>query len=110
MNMEGLIQNIYRHKYLRIGLHIIFWIIFSGVHFYLNEISFSPYKNFPHYIDIVLVLAATLSIIIFYYPFVYFVLPRIFYKRRFVLGAALTILLIILYAFYDTIREILFFM
>ena len=105
MNIEGLIQNIYGHKYLRIGLHIIFWIIFSGVQFYLNSISFNPYKSFPDYIDVVLVVAGTLSIILFYYPFVYFVLPRIFYKRRFVIGIIFTILLVILYALYDTIRE-----
>jgi hypothetical protein len=105
MNMERLIQGVYGNLYVRIGLHLSFWILLVAVHYYLNGISFHPYKNFPFITDLLLVIAGVLSIILFYYPFVYFVLPRLFYKKRFITGTFCTLALIILYALYDTTRE-----
>jgi hypothetical protein len=105
MNMERLIQKIDATNYMRIGLHALFWILLGSVQYYLSSISFNQQKYFPQYSAVLLLLTGTLSIVLFYYPFVYFVLPRIFYKKKFVSGIALTIALVILYALADTLRE-----
>jgi LytS/YehU family sensor histidine kinase len=42
---------------------------------------------------------------LFYYPFVYGVLPRIFYQKKVVSGIAMTVALVVIYALAETLRE-----
>jgi hypothetical protein len=105
MSIERMIREVYARKQLRILLHIVFWIGLFGTQRYLAGISFNNYKNFPDSIVTLLIATATACIMLFYYPFVYWVLPRFFYVKRFITGIIMTLLLIICYAFADTIVE-----
>lgn len=105
MNIERTIRKIYATKPYRVGLHLLFWILLSFVQWYLSDISFSPYKSFPTSIMILGQVSTTMSTMLFYYPFVYFVLPLLVKRRRWP-GAILSVLLLaILYGVFDTVRE-----
>lgn len=100
-----MIREVYSRKQVRILLHIFFWVGVFGIQRYLANISFNHYKQFPDSIVSLLIAMGTVSIMLFYYPFVYWVLPRLFYAKRFITGVAMTLLLIIGYAFTDTMAE-----
>src|SRR4028118_590032 len=105
MNMERLIYKIDSRSSVRFGLHALFWILLGSIQYHLNGISFNQQRHFPQYRVLLRGLTGTLALMLFYYPFVYFVLPRIFYKKKFMSGIALTVVLVILYALADSWRE-----
>jgi hypothetical protein len=105
MSTERMIRKVYEKKNLRIVLHIAFWVGLFGIQRYLTTISFNNYRDFPDLVATLLIAGGTASVMLFYYPFVYWVLPRFFYKKRFVTGIAMTLLLVTCYAFADTIVE-----
>ena len=105
MNAERLIQKIYGSKPLRIVLHIVFWLLLSIVQWYLSSISFNPNSAFPDSVVVLMILANLLSIGLFYYPFVYFVLPKVIAQKRYVLACVLTLLLIVIYGLSDVFKE-----
>lgn len=105
MSIERMIREVYARRQLRLLLHIVFWIGLFGIQRYLASISFNNYKNFPDSIVTLLIAAGTACIMLFYYPFVYWVLPRFFYAKRFITGIIMTLLLIVCYAFADTMVE-----
>lgn len=101
MNIETIFYYIYVRKAPRILLHILFWILLTAVQWYLTNISFSPYKFFPPNIVAIHLFTNTLNTAIFYYGFVYFVLPHMFYKKRWIATVIAVLTLGILYAFLD---------
>ena len=105
MSIERMIREVYVRRQLRILLHIVFWIGLFGVQRYLASISFNNYKSFPDAMVTLLIATGTACIMLFYYPFVYWVLPRFFYAKRFIIGTILSLLLINCYAFADTLVE-----
>jgi hypothetical protein len=105
MSLEKIIRLAYSGRYIRPLLHIAFWVGLYGVQQYITNISFNNYKHFPDHIVSLLNLTGTIRIALFYYPFVYWVLPRFFYKKRFITGMLMTLLLIIIFAFTDTLVE-----
>jgi hypothetical protein len=105
MNIETTIGTIYSRRHIRILLHILFWVALFIIQRYLTGISFNNYKHFPDPIVSLLIITSTIRIMLFYYPFVYWVLPRFFYKRRWLAGVLITLLLVISYAFTDALTE-----
>jgi sensor histidine kinase YesM len=105
MNIEEGIQTIYKRAVIRIALHVLFWVFLSLVQEYITSISFNTTRALPDFAVTLTVLAGTLSTMLFYYPFVYLVIPRFIAKRRYGLAIILTLLLVILYALSDVFRE-----
>lgn len=99
MNTENIIEQIYSRKPLRIALHLIFWLGLLGVQWWLTSISFNPLREVSGSAVIWLSFAGTLCLMLFYYPFVYFVLHRLLYKRKWVQGLMAGFVLVIIYAF-----------
>ena len=105
MKTEVFVEKIYRNKPLRISLHVLFWLIMLGLQWYLNGISFSGNKGFPKSIQFQLLVSSILNFVIFYYPFVYYVLPKFFLKKKIVLGIITTISLVVIYALLEILIE-----
>jgi hypothetical protein len=105
MSIERMIGVVYSRRQLRLLLHIVFWAGLFGIQRYLTSISFNNYKSFPDSIVTLLIATGTACIMLFYYPFVYWVLPRFFYTKRFITGIIMTLLLITGYTFADTLVE-----
>jgi sensor histidine kinase YesM len=105
MNIQNIIQRIYTHRQIRITLHILFWAAITGLQKYLSAISFNNVKQFPDTVLNLLLMIGTLQLMFFFYPFVYWILPRFFYRKRFIAGALLTLLLGICHAFISTLGE-----
>ncbi|MEJ7766578.1 MAG: histidine kinase [Chitinophagaceae bacterium] len=105
MKMESSIEKIYTHARLRILLHVLFWLLMFGLQWYINSISFNPYRAFPYPVFIQLLVSDILCLVLFYYPFVYFVLPGFYYKKKILIGIILSIVLVVFYASMETVRE-----
>jgi hypothetical protein len=105
MNIEKFVAVVYSRKSIRILFHLLFWVLLGGVQWYLSRISFGPYKYFPTYVFILYLVTDILGTAFFYYPFVYFILPRTIYKRKIIAGIFYTFCLVVLYALFDIARE-----
>lgn len=105
MKTEIFVERIYNNRPLRISLHILFWLIMLGLQWYLHGISFSSNRAFPRTIQFQQLVTNILNFVIFYYPFVYYVLPGLFLKRRIIMGMIATIMLVIIYGLLDAIIE-----
>lgn len=99
MNIENIIHTIYTRRQVRILLHVSFWVAITGLQKYLSVISFNNYKGFPPSVLNLLLIVNTLQLTLFFYPFVYWILPTYFYRKRFIAGTVITILLAVLYGF-----------
>src|SRR5687768_16637830 len=105
MNVEWLIQKIYARRPVRIILHTVFWFLLSIIQWYLTSISFNPNRAFPDPVVVLMILANTFSIVLFYYPFVYFVLSKVILKKKYALACVLTLLLVVIYGLSDVFKE-----
>jgi glycopeptide antibiotics resistance protein len=105
MNIEGFIQKVYERRLLRIILHILFWLLLSLLQWYLTSISFNQTRALPGFAVTLTVLTSTLGTMLFYYPFVYLVLPKFIVKRKYISASALTLLLVVLYGLSDLFKE-----
>src|SRR5688572_25179421 len=105
MNTEIFVEKIYSNKLLRVSLHILFWLLMLGLQWYLNGISFSPNRAFPESVQFQRLVTSILNFIIFYYPFVYYVLPKLFFRKKILLGILSTVTLVVLYGLLDAILE-----
>ncbi len=105
MNLEQAIAAIYGHRSRRVLLHVLFWLLMAGSQWYITSISFNPARALPAGAQAVLTGTQVAGTLLFYYALVYFVLPRFFYRKRWLAGTAAFLLLVGLYALADTVRE-----
>jgi sensor histidine kinase YesM len=105
MNFEKIIHKVYTHRWLRITLHVLFWVVLFLIKWYTIQISFNSYKYFPDQVIIWLSLTDIINFILFYYPFVYYVLPRLFAQKKWIAGIASTLVLVVLYTLLAVITE-----
>src|SRR5687768_14806954 len=105
MNIERLIQKIYDRRPVRILLHIVFWVLLSIVQWHLTSISFNPNRAFPDSIVVLMILANVCCIALFYYSFVYFILSKVIFRKRYILACVLTLLLVVVYGLSDVLKE-----
>ncbi|MHA4842531.1 sensor histidine kinase [Flavitalea antarctica] len=105
MNINKALDIVYRTKSIRIALHLFFWIVIVLIQFYLSGISFNSLRGWPRSMVFANIAASAFATIIFYYPFVYWVLPQYFYRKRFVIGIIQTFVLLVIFALADIGRE-----
>jgi len=105
MNIEKAINTIYSRKAIHITLHIFFWLFMLGIQNYLASISFNNYHGWPPGRVFLDLLAGMICTVIFYYPFVYWVLPRCFYKTKIWRGVGETVVLVMIFSSADVMRE-----
>lgn len=92
MNLEDGLDHVHGHPWLRLGLHVLFWLLFYAVHCYIEAITFDAFRGTPAtYLS---PLRVTLSVLVVYYPLVYYVLP-VFLMRKKYLAAILAVCLLI---------------
>lgn len=105
MNVEMLIERIYHHKGLRICAHILFWVVLFLISWYTTSISFNSYNSFNSSALVLVTLAGTFNQVVFYYPFVYFILPCLLKQHKYVIGILATVALLLLYTGVNTANE-----
>jgi sensor histidine kinase YesM len=105
MQMPLIIEKIDARPPLRIGLHLLFWLLLFGVRLYLTHVSFNVYHAFPPMAYLYITLGSTLLLAAFYYVAVYLLLP-VFLAKKYLPGSFLLLLLVVLYTAADTFAEI----
>jgi hypothetical protein len=104
MSIETILEKIYARKILRVVAHLIFWIVVMLVSLYSTLISFNAFNHFGMGALWLLSLTGTMNLALFYYLFVYNIIP-VFIKRRYVTGLLATAGLLILYTYISTLTE-----
>ncbi|PYF74405.1 sensor histidine kinase [Pedobacter nutrimenti] len=105
MQITQLIEKIYTKPSLRVGFHLIFWLLLFGVKLYLTAVSFNVYRSFPTLSYVYINLFSTLLLAAFYYLFVYVLIPVFFNKKKYFQGILVSLGLILLYTLTDTFTE-----
>lgn len=105
MNTEKLIHRVYSSQSLRLALHFIFWMGLCLVQWWLTSISFNPINNASSKDILLLSFAGVACLAVFYYPFVYFILPRFFYRKKWLSGILMTFALVIIYTLLGDMME-----
>lgn len=105
MNIGHFIQTIYARPRLRVLLHLLFWIALLAMQWYISYISFSNYSGYPAGIILALNLCTVAGVALFYYVFVYGLLPQLFFRKRWFWGMVSTLLLLVVYTALDVARE-----
>jgi len=99
VNRQNLIETSHAHLPLRIGLHVLFWLVFYGANYYLNVLTFDSFsRTSATYLT---PLRTTASLLGVYYPLVYHVLPRWLLTGKFVRATLAICSLIVVYALLD---------
>ncbi|MGN6291984.1 MAG: sensor histidine kinase [Chitinophagaceae bacterium] len=106
MKFRDYAGKIYRHRYGRWGLHVLFWLFFFGARLYINNISLNPYKVYPKGI-LLNNLYATLTTAIAYYLLVYVVYKKLYCRKKYIAAIFSFILLLAIYTSLDFLSEVL---
>ena len=105
MNIEKILNTVYSRKELRISLHLLLWTGLVLIQLYLVGISFNSFHQWPQESIFANILASNICNAIFYYLFVYWVIPRYLYRKKFVAVVAGTFVLLIIHGLADILRE-----
>ncbi|MGV3585708.1 MAG: sensor histidine kinase [Adhaeribacter sp.] len=89
----------------RIASHVLFWVVFFGSIWHFNSISFNPYRNTP--LVYLSPLRGTITIILIYYPLVYWVGLKLIPKKKWLTVIAASLGLLISFTFLDYLAEML---
>jgi len=107
MTFNYIIEKVYNKRFLRIALHVLFWVLLFTVKFYLTIISFNVYKSLPFERVAMINFSSTFFIALFYYVLFYLLIPAKRLTKKYLPPLYLSILLLyILYIFFDSYFEI----
>lgn len=95
MSIETIIERLRQTKAGHIALHVLLWLFYFGALYYLGNISTNKY---PGDTAIMEYSKHTFTVMIVFYPLVYWVWPKYWMKKKYLQGILLIVLLIILYA------------
>ena len=104
MQFIQIVNRIYSHKLLRIGIHFAFWMAFLGVRLYLTDVSFNFYRNFNPETRLLINLSSTIWLALFYYLLVDLLMPLLGNKKYFT-GMLSLLVILIAYTVVDTYAE-----
>ena len=99
MDIRELIETAYRKPARRIALHVLFWLAILLSNFYAGTISFNNFNDLN--ISFLQALKTTFSLMVFYYPLVYYAFPFLFMKRKYSKGIFFLLALFIVYGLTD---------
>lgn len=102
-SLEKLVEAKNKKMIFRVALHLFFWLIYWLISYYFNTISINLYAG----TQLVWAepLCDVLNLLLFYYPFVYFIWPILFRKRKYLAGIILLALQVLLYTFLYELQE-----
>lgn len=106
MKFRDYAGKIYRHRYGRWVLHVLFWLFFFGARYYINNISLNPYKVYQKGI-LLSNLYVTLTTAVAYYLLVYLIYEKLFRRKKYIVTALSFVLLVVLYTTLDFLFEAL---
>lgn len=106
MKLRDYAGKIYRRRYGRWGLHVLFWLFFFGARWYVNYISLNPYKGYPRGI-LLSNLYATITTAIAYYLLVYGIYEKLYRRKKYIAAVLAFVLLLVVYTSLDFLSELL---
>lgn len=104
MNLEIISNKLYTNRKWRVTSHMLFWLLLVLVNRYLTTISFDNYNSFSQQRIAALSITGVIDLIIFYYPFVYAVIPRL-RKKEWPVGIFAILVLLCVYTLVNTLTE-----
>jgi len=105
MNVEKALDIVYTRRSVRIALHVLFWTALLLTQVYLASISFNNFRGWPQNRVFFNLLGGIICTIVFYYPFVYQILPQFIYKKKFWRGWREIFVWLIVFNLADIVRE-----
>ena len=101
--LERILKLTNENKYVRVWFHVFFWIFYWLITYYFNTISLNIFsKTFLAWLE---PLCNVLNLILFYYPFMYIIVPFFLKKKRYLIGIIFLLTQIIIYALLSEIQE-----
>lgn len=101
----SILESLYTHPSRRVIAHVLFWILWAGVQWYSQSISFTPFNQFPTSASISWFVVGILNFLVFYYTWVYFVFPLLTNKKKWWMGLILSFILAGFHAMLDVAKE-----
>ncbi len=93
-----------RRNVKRIILHILFWVLLLAAQVYYGQVSFKDLRRTS--MGFLNPLKTTICLILVYYPLMYYVVPRFFYRKKYWKGIFAVLLLGTFYTALDAAWEI----
>jgi len=106
MQTSTSIEYAYSKRAIRVSLHLLFWTVLLGTRLYLAHISFNVYSALPTKTHVLLTLAGTIALALFYYTAVYLILPATLPKKRYILCFILLVVALTCYTVLDSYFEL----
>ena len=105
MKAEKIIDRVYSDRSLRLILHFTFWLVLFFVFWWMTTVSFSPLRYIPSKIMTVYIFAVILCLSACYYCIVYFIFPRLLYKKKWTAAILSMIAITILYISFNRLLD-----
>lgn len=103
MILDTFIKQRNSSKTIRIGSHILFWIVLFFSSYFLSKSSYDPYSATP--LGYLFPLRRTLELILFFYPLMYVLIPYFFERKRWVPFILYLLLLLFFIIFIEAVGE-----
>lgn len=101
--LERLVQRKNASQLTRIGLHLLFWLVYGLISYYFNTISLNIFSQ--TYLAWAEPLCNVVNLVLFYYPFIYFTWPSLFQKKKYLWGILILFIQLLLYTVLFEIQE-----
>ncbi|NSL86383.1 sensor histidine kinase [Chitinophaga sp. Mgbs1] len=103
MTLTQFMELTYSNKIKRILLHLLFWTAIGLSAFYFSTISLYNYQNTGT--ALLIVAKNTLALVVFFYPLMYFIVPRWLLRKKYLAAAGGALLLFLLHTWIDSYFE-----
>lgn len=101
--LEKIVSKKNKSLLIRTGLHILFWVLYWLTAYYFNTVSLNIFTGTSMMWKEPLL--SVLNLVLFYYPFMYFVWPLFLRNKKIAAGLFLLVLQILIYTFLFEIQE-----
>ena len=101
--LERIVEKKNESQLTRLGLHVLFWLVYGLISFYFNTISLNIFSQ--TYLAWAEPVCNVINLVIFYYPFMYFTWPHLFRNKRYLWGILVVFIQLLLYTVLFEIQE-----
>ncbi|PTT00342.1 hypothetical protein DBR11_10150 [Pedobacter sp. HMWF019] len=105
MNASVILDQIYKNRKHHILAHVMFWLCFLFLRWYLTTISFNVFRVLPRQSILWLNLASVACLVIFYYTLVYLIMPFYLKKKKLIPTLFAILFVFTTYTILDTYLE-----
>lgn len=101
--LERIVSKKNTNLLFRVGLHLLFWLLYWLTAYYFNTVSLNIFAG--TFIAWLEPLLNVFNLVLFYYPFVYFIWPLLLKNKKYVTGVLLLLIQILIYTILFEVQE-----